>query len=309
MDLDLDADQRMLLSGIEPLLARYRRLPDPATAVYFSYGETLQSELEQAGFYGEGAAGGLGLAEAALLLDQIAQSPYAVPAMAPLIVAPLLAPVAVPGPIALVSSSKPVPVRFLGQARTALIDAGSEILMLDLAAATLTPVTTIFAYPYAVLSAFERSSAVPLEVDPEAFRDRWRLGLTLEILGAMRASLAITVDYTKQREQFKRPIGSFQAVQHRLGEDATRVEAISLLASRAAWSGSAADIAVAASYAQQAINQLVYDCHQFHGAMGLTLEYVLHHWTYRLKILAGELGGSAAQGRRAADAIWDQQAA
>ncbi len=307
MDLDLNPDQSMLLTGIAPLLARYRRLPDPAKPIYYAYGEAFEQELEEGGFYGEPGAT-LPANDAGLLLGQIAESPYAVASMAALMVAPL-ASVKLPRPVALLSSMQAGPVRFLEQARTALIHTESRILYLDLTETSVVPVHSIFAYPYAKLEKPEGVRTEMLaEVDPARFLDRWRLGLTYEILGAMRASLALTLDYVKQREQFKRTIGSFQAVQHRLAEDATRVEAIHDLAARAAWSESPADIALAASYAQQAVPQLVYDCHQFHGAMGLTLEYVLHHWTYRLKALAGELGGAGAQGRRATIALWDTAA-
>ena len=67
---------------------------------------------------------------------------------------------------------------------------------------------------------------------------------------------------------------------------------------------SATDAALAALYVQQMIPEIVYDCHQFNGAMGMTLEHPLHLWTYRLKLLSGELGGSAGQARHAADALW-----
>jgi hypothetical protein len=40
--------------------------------------------------------------------------------------------------------------------------------------------------------------------------------------------------------------------------------------------------------------------------MGLTLEFDLHLWTYRLKALLGELGGSSAQAQAAASSVWDQ---
>jgi hypothetical protein len=38
--------------------------------------------------------------------------------------------------------------------------------------------------------------------------------------------------------------------------------------------------------------------------MGLTLEFPLHHWTYRLRALVGELGGSSAQAIAVADSVW-----
>ena len=58
------------------------------------------------------------------------------------------------------------------------------------------------------------------------------------------------------------------------------------------------------AYVQDAIPRVTYDLHQFCGAMGLTLEFKLHYWTYRLKALLGELGGSSPQARAAAMSTW-----
>ena len=73
---------------------------------------------------------------------------------------------------------------------------------------------------------------------------------------------------------------------------------------RAAYSGSDAEAAIACAYAQDAARQAAYDLHQFHGATGLTLEYALHLWTYRIKALLSELGGAGTQSLHAADALW-----
>ena len=59
-----------------------------------------------------------------------------------------------------------------------------------------------------------------------------------------------------------------------------------------------------AYYAQEVGARIVLDCQQMHGAMGCTLEYPLHFWTYRLKVLQGELGGFLAQAESAADLLW-----
>ena len=76
------------------------------------------------------------------------------------------------------------------------------------------------------------------------------------------------------------------------------------LALRGAFSDSDLDVAVAATFVQDRIPTFTYDLHQFSGAMGLTLEFPLHHWTYRLRALLGELGGSSGQARAAAVAAW-----
>ena len=310
MDFDLTSEQLVLLSAVTPLIGQHKRLPEPAPPTYYSYGDALDRDLAESGYYGDLTSFGLERADAALVLEQVAMCPLAVPAMASLIVAPATFAQPPPRPIALVPSLEPGPVRFLAQSRTALIDAGDHVLQLDLTGASVETIETIFAYPYALLNQFDRSKAVVIDdVSPATFRNAWRLGLTYEILGAMRSAHDLTVDYVKQREQFKRPIGSFQAVQHRLAEDATHIASVNYLAARAAWSGRPDDTALAATHAQKIAWQIIYNCHQFHGAMGLTLEYVLHHWTYRLKVLAGELGGSSAQARAATQSIWGARAA
>jgi alkylation response protein AidB-like acyl-CoA dehydrogenase len=120
----------------------------------------------------------------------------------------------------------------------------------------------------------------------------------------MESALKSTVDYVTQRKQFGQPIGAFQGVQHRLAEAAVLVEATRWLTFKAGDSGEPADAALAAGYAQEAARRVAYDFHQFHGAMGLTLEHPLHLWTYRLRALLGELGGAAARFEAAAAAVW-----
>ena len=66
----------------------------------------------------------------------------------------------------------------------------------------------------------------------------------------------------------------------------------------------AGSAALAAHHACETARIRTYDFHQFLGAMGMTLEHPLHLWTYRLKLLAGELGGAAGHARSAADALW-----
>jgi alkylation response protein AidB-like acyl-CoA dehydrogenase len=107
-----------------------------------------------------------------------------------------------------------------------------------------------------------------------------------------------------QRKQFGQPIGAFQAVQHRLAEAAVLLEATRWLTLKAADSSDPVDASLAAGYAQDAARRVTYDFHQFHGAMGLTLEHPLHLWTYRLKALYGELGGASMQFAAGAAAMW-----
>jgi alkylation response protein AidB-like acyl-CoA dehydrogenase len=165
------------------------------------------------------------------------------------------------------------------------------------------PVETIFAYPYGRLTS---TSGLEQEVigDVQALRRRWRIAIAAEAAGCMAAALAVVVDHVKTRHAFGRPLGSLQAIQHRLAMAGEVVESTRWLAFRAAWSDSETDAAVAATYAQSHMAQITYDLHQFSGAMGLTLEFPLHFWTYRLRALAGELGGASVQARALAAAAW-----
>jgi hypothetical protein len=206
----------------------------------------------------------------------------------------------------LVQGNPTAPVRFLKQARTAIIDTGQDVRVLDLEGIDVANADNLFAYPFGRFTRPDWSTARVLpDLAPTQLRQWWQLALGVECLGAMRAALSLTVEHVKQRQQFGRPIGAFQAVQHRLAADITAVEGLELLIRRAAWSRDPADAALAAGYAQEFAPQLIYDCHQFHGATGLTLEYVLHHWTYRLKVLLGEMGGASAQAREAAALVWN----
>lgn len=91
---------------------------------------------------------------------------------------------------------------------------------------------------------------------------------------------------------------------HDVAADELRARWRVALAAEAAGTLDAGDAALAALHAQESARLTVYDFHQFLGAMGMTLEHPLHLWTYRLKALAGELGGRGANALAAADAIW-----
>jgi alkylation response protein AidB-like acyl-CoA dehydrogenase len=126
-------------------------------------------------------------------------------------------------------------------------------------------------------------------------RHWWRLGLCFEIIGAGQAALDLTVQHVKTRRQFGQPLGAFQAIQHRLSECAMLLHGARLLARHAAWTRAAEDAALAAGYCQEVAARLAYETAQFHGAIGITLEYPLHFFSYRLRVLQGELGGSGLQ--------------
>jgi hypothetical protein len=84
--------------------------------------------------------------------------------------------------------------------------------------------------------------------------------------------------------------------------------ALYYLSLRAAATGNAYDADVAACYAQQHVRKLVVDLHQFTGAMGVTNEFGLHLWTYRLRALQTEAGGMVESAMDVVRQRWGQEA-
>jgi alkylation response protein AidB-like acyl-CoA dehydrogenase len=122
-----------------------------------------------------------------------------------------------------------------------------------------------------------------------------RIALAAEASGLMQAAIASATEHLSVRKQFGRPLGSFQALRHRMAECAVLSGGTRWLMLRAAATGDAGNAALAAYHAQESATRLVYDLHQMLGAMGMTLEHPLHLWTYRLKALLSELGGRGGQ--------------
>lgn len=125
-----------------------------------------------------------------------------------------------------------------------------------------------------------------MAVAPSVVGAWWRVALAAELVGTMRAALALTVEHVTHRRQFDKAIGSFQAVQHRLAECAVAVEGSRWLMLEAAWLGAPPQAAaVALTQALTAAQRVFADTHQFHGALGFTTEYDLHLATMRLPAL------------------------
>jgi alkylation response protein AidB-like acyl-CoA dehydrogenase len=125
----------------------------------------------------------------------------------------------------------------------------------------------------------------------------------------MEAALEQTVAYLKDRRQFGKSIGSFQAVQHRLAECAIQLEASRWLCREAAFQAGASEaIATAAAFALDAAGHVFAETHQLSGAIGFTREHDLHVWSMRLHALRQELGGVAGHRRALADARWSGSA-
>jgi hypothetical protein len=305
MNYGLTDDQASVLDGLEQLLSS--ESPPMGTEPHFySYLPALEATLVEAGFLDIAREEGFGPIDAALVVERLARLPHVVEAASTALIAPALGIERGVRPVALVSGDGTKPARFLPMAQLLLVDRGDHALAIEVDPANVEPVETLFAYPYGKLKSLE--GAVTHEIDPALLRRRWRMALAVEAAGCMQAALDAVVEHVKTRFAFGRPLGAFQGIQHRLAMAAETVESTKWLSFKAAWSDSESDAALASAFAQSRIAQLSFDLHQFSGAMGLTLEFPLHLWTYRLRALAGELGGSSRQLRAAAISTWGEAA-
>jgi alkylation response protein AidB-like acyl-CoA dehydrogenase len=129
--------------------------------------------------------------------------------------------------------------------------------------------------------------------------DRARIALAAEALGGAERVLEMTTEYVKQRVQFGRAVGSFQAVKHRLADMMVQVEA----AKSAVWYAAcvadeggdelAEAAAIAKSYCCDAFYQCAANAIQLHGGIGFTWEHDAHLYFKRARATATLLGSPA----------------
>jgi 3-oxocholest-4-en-26-oyl-CoA dehydrogenase beta subunit len=103
------------------------------------------------------------------------------------------------------------------------------------------------------------------------------------MVGDAQGVLDATVDYAGQRQQFGKPIGSFQAVAHHCADMAIDVLSSRLIAYEAIWRlsrdlGAADEVSVAKAWVSEASQRVCSLGHQVHGAIGFTMEHNLHWW-------------------------------
>src|SRR5215204_6145815 len=118
--------------------------------------------------------------------------------------------------------------------------------------------------------------------------------------GVTEQALKMTAEYTKTREQFDRPIATFQAVGQRAADAYIDTEAIRLTALQAAWRleaglPAAAEVAVAKFWAADGGQRVVHAAQHLHGGIGVDRDYPLHRYFLWAKELELTLGGATPQ--------------
>ncbi|MFB7890681.1 acyl-CoA dehydrogenase family protein [Microbacterium sp. NPDC056044] len=242
--------------------------------------------------------------------------------------APLLAQISEEGTIAVVvdatrGSARPRLVEWAGVASVLLVATrdGDEVVVraVDAASVSIEAVEVFDA---------ERTDEVLLgdaagdeigRLSDEAWQE-WRavdrLLRAADILGASRRSLDLTVQNAKTRNQFGRPIGAFQAVQHRAADMRMDIEATSLLVWSGLWRAAHGHDVIrtslmAAWQASETGERASKNAVQLHGGVGFIKEYPLHHFYRRTKAqklrfgasrdLLRELGGAVLTAARTGD--------
>lgn len=129
------------------------------------------------------------------------------------------------------------------------------------------------------------------------------LAVAAQLLGLGQRLLDDTVQYAKQRQQYGRPIGQFQAVKHLLADVAVGLELARPLVHGAAVTGTPRDISAARVACADAAYRAARTGLQVHGAIGYTAEHDLGLWLTKVRALRSAWGSQAFHRARVLDAL------
>jgi len=120
-----------------------------------------------------------------------------------------------------------------------------------------------------------------------------------EMVGGAERELELTAAYVRERIQFGRPLGTFQAVQHRLADMFTDVQGARWTSYQAlcrldAGESAARELAIARSFASDAAQRVAFGAQQLHGGAGVDVDNDLHFYYRRAKAIELRIGGTPA---------------
>ncbi|RAY13380.1 acyl-CoA dehydrogenase [Actinomadura craniellae] len=138
--------------------------------------------------------------------------------------------------------------------------------------------------------------------------DQARVAVAALQLGVAQGALRRAADFLAAREQFGRPLGTFQAVQHQLADcyieiDALRVTLWQAVTDVEDGGNAAASVPVAQWWAAEGGLNVVHRVQHLHGGIGVDVDYPIHRYFLWGKQLAGTLGGASAHLARLGDAL------
>jgi alkylation response protein AidB-like acyl-CoA dehydrogenase len=147
------------------------------------------------------------------------------------------------------------------------------------------------------------------ELDHDKVFDQAALAAAAYLVGLSERMIEITGEYARQREQFGKPIGSFQAVKHLMSDALLKVEFAKPATYRAAWSCAndeptrARDVSMAKAFASEAAYQASRSCMQVHGGIGYTWEADLQLFMKKAWALMRAYGDASFHRQRVADSV------
>ena len=328
MNFDFTDDQQAIKRTARDFLAdrvRPERLREHAEAG--TYDDGLWREMAELGWAGiflpeEHGGQGLGVLELAILLEEagyaLAPSPLLSNAAAGLVLLhagtdeqrqrwlPGIAAGAALGTVGVVSNGAAPLVPDADAAAVIVLVDGDSAAVLERGAADVEP--------QRVIDSTRRFAAVrangggePLGGDPASGMDRLESALAAELVGVAQRALEMAVAYAKERHQFGRPIGAYQAVSHRCAQMLLETESARSTAYYAGW---AADhepetlplaAAMAKAYAADAAWRVTSASLQVHGGIGFTWEHDLHFFLKRARTGGQMFGTARAHRERVAD--------
>ncbi len=341
MDFDLSADQAALRDAAKALLddrcgmAAVRGACDRG-----GFDADLWAAMVEQGWTGiavpETLGGvGLGMVEAAVLLEQTGAHLAPVPLLQQLAALAVLA----GGPwgerllagetVACVArtplqragdgsvSGRTEPVIYGARAGVLVAPTGDELVAVDLAGVARSPEPAMDQTRELAWIDLEAAPATTAGGAPEAAAhlDRGAVFHSAEMLGAAETVMNLAVEYAKVREQFGRPIGSFQAVKHRCADMLVDVEGMRSAVYHAAWAlgAATADAAAAAATAKiwcsDAGVRVAESALQVHGGIGFTWEADVHLFLKRAQLDQTAFGDARHHRARLATILRERLAA
>ena len=290
MDLELSSDQVMLDDTAKAMFTGRPR--DVAVDT------ELLARLDADGYLD--VLRSAGPIEAALVAERAAEAVVCGPVVARVLVAPLAGAHDLPATVGLVAGPSSL-VRYAGHCEAYLVLDGDEARVASADDVEVSPIASRTPYPMGRVRVIRGESLG--EGSGDALRRAWQVGIAVETSSMALAAVNFAAQHVTDRHQFGRPIGSFQAVQHRLARSHSMAMATRWLGRRGAWFSDDEFItASAATFACMTARETYDNTHQVTGGIGITSEYGLTDWTMRLLALHAELGGAKAHSRQVARA-------
>ena len=316
MNFDLnDEQQEIKRTAHEFLGARFKPEKVRELADAGSYDDALWKEISELGWPGiaiaeQDGGQGLGMVELAVLLEESGYS------CAP---SPLLGTAGAALVISAAGSdeqrSEWLPKLASGEATGAFggfadgestifcdLPRADVVVTFDGEGALLAPVSEVDFEPFKAIDSTRSYGMVTeatgdrLPGDAGAGRDRLAIAIAAELTGIAQRTLEMAVDYARERQQFGRPIGSYQAVSHRCAAMLLATEESRSLTYYAAWAADAEPeslplaAAMAGARSADAGWQVPADALQVFGGIGFTWEHDLQFWLKRGRVAGRMLG-------------------